>query len=85
MYEEAIKSFQSAFANAKTDEEKAKIHYNYSNFLKNRPAQPDCSELGRCTDARIEQPARINPHNVSVEIAHPTRGWLIKTGRDAQK
>jgi tetratricopeptide (TPR) repeat protein len=32
-YNESIKSFQSAFANAKTDEEKAKLHYNVGNSL----------------------------------------------------
>jgi tetratricopeptide (TPR) repeat protein len=32
-YDEAIKSFQSAFANAKTDKDKAKIHYNVGNSL----------------------------------------------------
>ena len=32
-YDEAIKSFQSALANAKTDEEKAKIYHNVGNSL----------------------------------------------------
>ena len=32
-YDESIKSFQSAFANAETDEEKAKLHYNVGNSL----------------------------------------------------
>lgn len=32
-YDEAIKSFQSAFANAQTNEEKAKLHYNVGNSL----------------------------------------------------
>ncbi|MCW8809999.1 MAG: tetratricopeptide repeat protein [Ignavibacteriaceae bacterium] len=34
-YDEAIKSFQSALANAKTDEEKAKIYHNVGNSLLN--------------------------------------------------
>jgi len=32
-YDEAIKSFQSAFTNAKTDEDIAKLHYNVGNSL----------------------------------------------------
>jgi len=32
-YDEAIKSFQSAFTNAKTDGEKANLHYNVGNSL----------------------------------------------------
>jgi len=55
-YDEAIKSFQSALANAKTDEEKAKIYHNIGNSL--LKAQKIKESIGA-----YEESLKLNPND----------------------